>query len=227
MLKISGLEAAIQAVTVLRDVHLEVPNGVMAGLIGRNGAGKTSLMRSIMGLLPPRRGSVEFDGLDLGKVPSYGRTRAGIGYMPEDRRLIPELTAEENILLPLWAMNGSGSEERLKKIYEQIPELVALGERRALQLSGGQQKLVALGRALMCGTRLLLLDEPFEGVAPALAQRISEAVVGSRQEGMSILISESDLQHSARMLDRVFRIERGEVTQQGTNTIAKSQGDRS
>jgi len=227
VLKISGLEAAIQAVTVLRDVHLELPTGLMAGLIGRNGAGKTSLMRSIMGLLPPRRGSVEFDGLDLAKVPSHGRTRAGIGYMPEDRRLIPELTAEENILLPLWAMNGGGSEERLKKIYEQIPELVALGDRRALQLSGGQQKLVALGRALMCGTRLLLLDEPFEGVAPALAQRISEVIAGLRQEGMSILISESDLQHSARMLDRVFRIERGEVTQQGTNTIAKSQGDQS
>jgi len=227
VLKISGLEAAIQAVTVLRDVHLELPSGLMAGLIGRNGAGKTSLMRSIMGLLPPRRGSVEFDGLDLAKVPSHGRTRAGIGYMPEDRRLIPELTAEENILLPLWAMDGSGSEERLKKIYEQIPELVALGERRALQLSGGQQKLVALGRALMCGTRLLLLDEPFEGVAPALAQRISEVIAGLRKEGMSILISESDLQHSARMLDRVFRIERGEVTQQGTNKIAKSQGDQS
>jgi len=227
VLKISGLEAAIQAVTVLREVHLEIPSGIMAGLIGRNGAGKTSLMRSIMGLLPPRRGSVEFNGLDLAKVPSYGRTRAGIGYMPEDRRLIPALTTEENILLPVWAMNGSGSEERLKKVYEQIPELVAMGERKALQLSGGQQKLVALGRALMCGTRLLLLDEPFEGVAPALAQRISDVIAGLRQEGMSILISESDLQHSARMLDRVFRIERGEVTQQGTNTIAKSQGDQS
>ena len=225
MLRISGLEAAIQAVTVLRDVTLELPSGIMAGLIGRNGAGKTSLMRSIMGLLPPRRGSVEFNGMDLVKVPSHGRTRAGIGYMPEDRRLIPELTAEENILLPLWAMNGSSSEERLKKIYEQIPELVAMEERKALQLSGGQQKLVALGRALMCGTRLLLLDEPFEGVAPALAQRISDVIAGLRQEGLSILISESDLQHSARMLDRVFRIERGEVTQQGTNTIAKSQGD--
>jgi len=227
VLKISGLEAAIQAVTVLRDVHLELPSGIMAGLIGRNGAGKTSLMRSIMGLLRSRRGSVEFDGQDLAKVPSYGRTRAGIGYMPEDRRLIPALTTEENILLPVWAMNGSGSEERLRKVYEQIPELVAMGERRALQLSGGQQKLVALGRALMCGTRLLLLDEPFEGVAPALAQRISDVIAGLRQEGMSILISESDLQHSARMLDRVFRIERGEVTQRGTNMIAKSQGDQS
>ena len=215
MLKISGLEVAIQAVTVLRDVRLELPTGAIAGLIGRNGAGKTSLMRSIMGLLPARRGSVEFDGVNLAKFPPHGRTRTGIGYMPEDRRLIPELTAEENILLPAWAMDGAGAPERLKTIYRQIPELVQMAGRKALQLSGGQQKLVALGRALMCGTRLLLLDEPFEGVAPALAQRISEAVVGSRQEGMSILISESDMQHSARMLDRVFRIERGQVTQQG------------
>ena len=227
MLKVSALEVAIQGVTVLRDVSLELPDGVMAGLIGRNGAGKTSLMRSIMGLLTPRRGSVEFNGTNLANVPSHGRTRAGIGYMPEDRRLIPALTAEENVLLPLWAMNGGGARERLKKVYEQIPELDAMRERRALQLSGGQQKMVALGRALMCGTRLLLLDEPFEGVAPALAQRISDVIASLRQEGMSILISESDLQHSARMLDRVFRIERGEVTQQGTNTIAKSQGEQS
>ena len=226
MLKISGLEVAIQAVTVLRDVNLELPTGVMAGLIGRNGAGKTSLMRSIMGLLPPRCGSIEFGGIDLGKLPSHGRTRIGIGYMPEDRRLIPELTAEENILLPFWALNGNRSQQGLARIYQQIPELEAMRERKALQLSGGQQKLVALGRALMCGTHLLLLDEPFEGVAPALAQRIGDVIAGLRQEGMSILISESDLQHSARMLDRVFRIERGEVTQYGT-TIAKSQGEQS
>ena len=226
MLKVSGLEVAIQGVTVLRDVSLELPDGVMAGLIGRNGAGKTSLMRSIMGLLSPRRGSLEFNGVNLTKMPSHGRTRAGIGYMPEDRRLVPALTAEENVLLPLWAMNGGGSQERLKKVYEQIPELVAMRERRALQLSGGQQKLVALGRALVCGTRLLLLDEPFEGVAPALAQRISDVIAGLRQQGLSILISESDLQHSARMLDRVLRIERGAVTE-GIHTIAKSQGDQS
>jgi branched-chain amino acid transport system ATP-binding protein len=199
----------------------------MAGLIGRNGAGKTSLMRSIMGLLQPRRGAIEFSGQDLRKIPSHRRTRAGIGYMPEDRRLVPALTSEENILLPFWAMNGSGPQEKLNKIYEQIPELEGMRERKALQLSGGQQKLVALGRALMCGTRLLLLDEPFEGVAPALAQRIGDVIAGLRQEGMSILISESDLQHSARMLDRVFRIERGEVTEQETNKIARSKGEQS
>ena len=227
MLKISGLEVAIEAVTVLRDVNMELPTGMMAGLIGRNGAGKTSLMRSIMGLLPARRGTIDFQGVHLGKVPSHSRTRLGIGYMPEDRRLIPELTTEENILLPFWAINGNRSHEGLTRIYRDIPELETMRERKGLQLSGGQQKLVALGRALMCGTKLLLLDEPFEGVAPALAQRIGEVIASLRQQGMSILISESDLQHSARMLDRVFRIERGEVTQQETTTIARSHGDQS
>lgn len=227
LLEVRDLVAAYGAIEVLHGVSLSVEPGSITVLLGSNGAGKTSLMRSIMGLLAPRRGSVEFNGTNLAGVPSHGRTRAGIGYMPEDRRLIPALTAEENILLPFWAMNGGGAQERLKEVYEQIPELDAMRERRALQLSGGQQKLVALGRALMCGTRLLLLDEPFEGVAPALAQRISDVIAGLRQEGMSILISESDLQHSARMLDRMFRIERGEVTQQATNTGAKSQGDQS
>ena len=227
MLNISGLEVTIQAVTVLREVNLELPTGMMAGLIGRNGAGKTSLMRSIMGLLPARHGTMDFDGVNLGQVPSHSRTRLGIGYMPEDRRLIPELTTEENILLPFWATNGNRSHEGLTRIYHDIPELEAMRERKALQLSGGQQKLVALGRALMCGTKLLLLDEPFEGVAPALAQRIGEVIAALRQQGMSILISESDLHHSARMLDRVFRIERGEVTQHETSTIARSHGEQS
>ena len=213
MLKISGLEVAIQAVTVLRDVRLELPTGAIAGLIGRNGAGKTSLMRSIMGLLPARRGSVEFDGVNLAKFPPHGRTRAGIGYMPEDRRLIPELTVEENIMAPAWAVGSRDGRERLKKIYAMIPELEPFAPRKALQLSGGQQKLAALGRALMCGSKLLLLDEPFEGVAPVLAQRIAEVVAALKNEGLSVIVSESDLQHSTRMLDTVFRIERGEVTQ--------------
>ncbi len=227
MLRISGLEVSIEGVTVLRGVHFDLPDGIMAGLIGRNGAGKTSLMRSIMGLLPLRRGSVEFEGVNLAKVPPHRRTRAGIGYMPEDRRLVPELTVEENVLLPLWAINGAGSPARLKTVYAQIPEVAEMAGRKALQLSGGQQKLVALARALICGTKLLLLDEPFEGVAPALARRISDVIAGLRQEGLSILISESDLQHSARMLDRVFRIERGEVSEQISDAAAKLQGEHS
>jgi branched-chain amino acid transport system ATP-binding protein len=212
MLRISGLDVSIGSVSILRDVALELPSGMMAGLIGRNGAGKTTLMRGIMGLLPARGGTIEFDGDVLTRIAPHARTRLGIGYLPEDRRLVPALTVEENILVPAWALGLPNAEARWKKICALIPEIEALAERKALHLSGGQQKLVAIGRALMCGTKLLLLDEPFEGVAPALSKRIAEVIAGLKREGLSILVSESDLQHSASMLDRVFRIERGGVS---------------
>jgi branched-chain amino acid transport system ATP-binding protein len=211
VLKVENLSVSIAAMRILREVSLEVPDGAMVGLIGRNGAGKTTLMKSVMGLLKASGGRVAWADGDLLKIPTHERARQGIGYMPEDRRLIPELTVEENILVPAWATGAADVGERLRKIHDYIPELKELGPRKGLQLSGGQQKLAALARALMCGTRLLLLDEPFEGVAPALAQRLAEVVSGLKHEGMSVLISESDLQHSERMVDRVVTIDRGAI----------------
>ena len=212
MLKLTGLDVAIGTVQVLRSISLEVPTGVMAGLIGRNGAGKTTLMRSIMGLLPRASGDIEFDGNNLVAMPTHSRTSLGIGYMPEDRRLIPELSVEENLLLPAWAIDSADPTGRLASIYNLIPELRQFSASKALQLSGGQQKLVALGRAMMVGTKLLLLDEPFEGVAPALAQRLAEVISTLKGEGLSVILSESDFQHSARLVDRVFTIDRGVLT---------------
>ena len=212
MLKLSGLDVAIGTVLVLRGISLEVPSGAMAGLIGRNGAGKTTLMRSIMGLLAPAAGGIEFDGNDLVAMPTHTRTSLGIGYMPEDRRLIPELTVEENLLLPAWAIGTADPAARLASICELIPELRQFAASKGAQLSGGQQKLVALGRALMAGNRLLLLDEPFEGVAPALAQRLADVIATLKSEGLSVILSESDFQHSARLVDTVFTIDRGVLT---------------
>ena len=212
MLSIANLDVGIQAVQILRDISFELPTGSMTGLIGRNGAGKTTLMKSIMGLLKPSRGSIRFDDADLLQVPTYGRNSLGIGYMPEDRRLIPDLTVEENMLVPAWAVKAPDSRERLAHVYELVPELRDFAPRKGLQLSGGQQKLVALGRALMCGRKLLLLDEPFEGVAPALARRLVEVVANLKQEGLTVILSESDLQHSERMVDRILVIDRGAVT---------------
>jgi len=211
VLKVENLSVSIAAMRILRDVSLEVPTGAMIGLIGRNGAGKTTVMKAIMGLLKAN-GAVRFEDRELLSVPTHARARLGIGYMPEDRRLIPDLTVEENVLVPAWAAGLPDPAARLKRIYEYIPEMTELAPRKGLQLSGGQQKLAALARALMCGTRLLLLDEPFEGVAPALAQRLAEVVSGLKQEGMSVLISESDLQHSERMVDRVVTIDRGAIS---------------
>jgi branched-chain amino acid transport system ATP-binding protein len=212
MLEIRDLDVSIHAVEILRGVELDLPDGAMAGLIGRNGAGKTTLMRTIMGLLGYRRGSIRFQGKDLKTVPTYAISRLGFGFMPEDRRLVPELTVEENILVPAWAVGSPEMEKRLELVYWMIPEVKASADRKAMQLSGGQQKLVALGRALMSGTKLLLLDEPFEGVAPALSMRLVEVVSALKKEGISIILSESDLKHSSGMLDRVFRIDRGVVS---------------
>jgi len=215
VLRLDAVDVAIQSVQILRRVSLELPNGTMVGLIGRNGAGKTTLMKSVMGILKVASGSIEFDGTDLLATPTWRRTRLGIGYMPEDRRLIPDLTVEENILVPAWAAKVSDAAARLEKVYKLIPELRGFGPRKGSQLSGGQQKLAALGRALMCGDKLLLLDEPFEGVAPALAHRLVEVVADLKREGMTVIVSESDLQHSERMVDRIAVIDRGQLTVRG------------
>jgi branched-chain amino acid transport system ATP-binding protein len=211
VLKVENLNVSIAAVHILRGVSLELPTGSMIGLVGRNGAGKTTLMKTLMGILKPSAGSVSFDQTDLTAVANHERARIGIGYMPEDRRLIPDLTVEENVVLPAWATGARDVRERLEKVYRLVPEVREFGPRKGSQLSGGQQKLAALARALMCGTKLLLLDEPFEGVAPALAQRLAEVVAGLKKEGMSVMLTESDLQHSERLVDRVIAIDRGAI----------------
>jgi branched-chain amino acid transport system ATP-binding protein len=214
MLNVESLHVAIESVQVLRGLSIEVPDGRLIGLVGRNGAGKTTLMRALMGHLAPARGRIVFDGKDLTPLPRHARAALGIGYMPEDRGLVPELSVEENILVPVWASRALPERERLALVYEVLPELREMRSRRAVLLSGGQQKLVALARALAVGTRLLLLDEPFEGVAPALAQRLAEVVRGLKDAGMTVILSESDLQHSERLVDRVVSIDRGALSPQ-------------
>jgi branched-chain amino acid transport system ATP-binding protein len=209
MLELKNMHLLIASAQVLRGVSLSVQQGQMAGLVGRNGAGKTSTMRSIMGHLPLQQGSMHFDGHDLCALPPEARAALGIGYMPEDRGLVPELTVEENMLIPLWVSKTLDVDERLGFVYQVLPELKEMAQRRALLLSGGQQKLVALGRALAVGTRLLLLDEPFEGVAPALSMRLSEVISRLKGSELSVLISQSDLNHSSGLLDTTVVIERG------------------
>ncbi len=215
MLHIDGLDVSIASVGILRGVDMDVPTGKFVGLIGRNGAGKTTLMRAVMGILPVRQGSISFDGAPLAKTPVHQRARNGIGYMPEDRRLVPSLTVQENVLIPAWSAGIADPRERLADVYKMIPEVEVFSDRKALQLSGGQQKLVALARALMCGTKLLLLDEPFEGVAPVLARRLAEVIAGLKQKGLSIVLTESDLSHSRELLDVIYSIDRGQVSVAG------------
>jgi branched-chain amino acid transport system ATP-binding protein len=209
MLELRDVHVDIASAQVLRGLRLQVAKSQMVGLVGRNGAGKTSTLRSIMGHLTPRIGQILFDGQDLVHMPAHVRAGLGIGYMPEDRGLVPELTVEENIVLPLWVSPTLSLDERLAWVYEVLPELKAMADRRALLLSGGQQKMVALARALAVGTRLLLLDEPFEGVAPALSMRLSEVIGQLKSTDLSVLIAQSDVNHANDLLDAQVVIERG------------------
>jgi branched-chain amino acid transport system ATP-binding protein len=209
LLAIDNLVVEIQSMPALRGFTMDVAKGTMVSLVGRNGAGKTTLMRSIMGHLTPVTGTIRFEGSDLASCPRHARAALGIGYMPEDRCLVPQLTVEENIMLPLWVANHLNRKARLDFVYEVIGELTEMRQRKALLLSGGQQKLVALGRALAIGTKCLLLDEPFEGIAPALSERLSEVLASLKGKDLTLLMSQSDLNHSRGLVDMEFTIERG------------------
>ncbi len=211
MLQLEGVRVNIREFVILRGVSLEVPSGRIVGLVGRNGAGKTTTLKSIMGLVPVRSGAIRLDGEDLVRTPAYTRARHGIGYVPEDRRLIGTLTVEENILLPAWAARLNGHGERLDLVYRLMPEVKELAGRRAAQLSGGQQKMVALARSLISGTKLLLLDEPFEGLAPALSQKLGGVIRTLQGEGLAVLIAESDLKLVSPLTHTIYTIERGEI----------------
>lgn len=216
MLRVNDVRVTIKGFIILRGVTLNIPSGGLIGLVGRNGAGKTTTLKSIMGLVPVSAGAISFDGQDLAKVPGYRRAHLGFGYMPEDRRLIGALTVQDNILTPSWASNLEGADRRLDYIYQMMPDIQTWSSRRATQLSGGQQKMVALARALMSGTKLLLLDEPFEGLAPLIGGKLGKTIQDIQREGLSVLIAESD-DRRISFVEEIYTIERGEVVQTGAS----------
>ena len=211
MLSLNKINVDIGPVGILKNASLNLSQGEMIGLIGRNGAGKTTLLKTIMGILKTKSGKINFENEDLVALPSEKRAQMLIGYMPEDRRLIPSMSSEENIMIPVWAVDLDDWNERLEWIYQIIPEAKDLKDRPSTSLSGGQQKLIALSRALMVGRKLLLLDEPTEGIAPALTKRIIEILNNLKKQGVTTLVAESNEKHYEKMLDRTFTIERGEI----------------
>ena len=198
---------------ILREVSLQVGDGESVCLVGRNGAGKTTTIDSIMGLLPVRSGRVAFRDRDITRLPAHQRALLGIGYAPEDCGIFPDLSVEENFQITSWiasprATARRGLDERVLSVF---PEVKGFMTRRGLHLSGGQKKMVAITRAMSLAPSVLLLDEPFEGLAPVVVTRFIEAVRTIKAMGISVLIAESNLVNAARVCDRLYAIDRGEI----------------
>lgn len=225
MLTLKDLSASIGIIPILRNLDIHVEAAETVALIGRNGAGKTTVLRSIMGFTNVT-GEILFEGAPIHNMHPPKRPGLGIGYAPEDRRLFSAFTVEENILLPAQAarLDSTETQRRLDRAYKILPELREMADRPGGSVSGGQGKMVALARALMLGTKLILLDEPFQGLAPALAQRYGEALKALRDTDRSVtlIITESNPSLLRGFADRTLVIERGEVSERALHTEGES-----
>jgi len=219
MLEIEKIETYRGRAQILRQVSLSVGERESVVLVGRNGAGKTTTIDSIIGLLPLRSGKITFQGKDISALAPYRRARLGIGYAPEDSGLFPDLTVAENFQICRWLAEISGRAAQAaqtdERVYGVFPEVKSLTQRRGLYLSGGQKKMVAIARAMMLSPAILLLDEPFEGLAPVVVTRFIEAVRAIKTMGISVLIAESHVANAARVADRLYAIDRGEIIYEG------------
>jgi branched-chain amino acid transport system ATP-binding protein len=202
---------------ILRGVSLNVGAAEAVCLVGRNGAGKTTTIDSIMGLLPLRAGTISFRGKDISRQPTHERARAGIGYAPEDCGIFPDLTVAENFEITAWLGRAGlgGVNQDPDRVFDVFPEVRAFLTRRGLHLSGGQKKMVAITRAMTLAPTILLLDEPFEGLAPVVVTRFIEAVKAIKGMGISVLIAESHVTNATRVADRLYAIDRGEIIYHG------------
>jgi branched-chain amino acid transport system ATP-binding protein len=202
---------------VLRGVSINVDKDEVVALVGRNGAGRTTIIESITGLLPMRSGRIRFQGEDITNLPPHRRARCGIGYAPENSGIFPDLTVAENLMISQWLTaktgRGGGSEEGALRVFPEIRPLLG---RQGLNLSGGQKKMVAIARAMALAPYLMILDEAFEGLAPAVVKRFREAVMTIKAMGIALLIAESNLVSAAAIADRLYVIDRGEILFHGT-----------
>jgi branched-chain amino acid transport system ATP-binding protein len=207
---------------VLQNVSLAVKDGESVCLVGRNGAGKTTTIDSIMGLLPVRSGKITFNGKDITRLPTHKRALSGIGYSPEDAGIFPDLTVAENFQISQSLARAAGAKAVVaaegidERVLALFPEVRNFTQRRGLFLSGGQKKMVAIGRAMTLSPSILLLDEPFEGLAPVVVTRFIDAVKKIKEMGISLLIAESNLMSASRVADRLYAIDRGEIIFEGS-----------
>jgi branched-chain amino acid transport system ATP-binding protein len=212
MLSLSNLKVDIDGSRILNGISLSVAAGELVCLVGRNGAGKTTTLRSIMGFRKPVSGTIAFDGQDLLALRPYQVARMGIGFAPEESEVFGELTVAENIAMPTWICpNPRPAEQRIAEAYNVFPRLARYRERGGQALSGGERKMVSIARALALGPKLLLLDEPTEGLSPAIVPSIIDGLANIRSFGHAVFIAESNIHHLPDFTDRLYVIERGEI----------------
>ena len=215
VLEVEGLRAGYGPAEILFGVSLRLARGEVAALMGRNGAGKSTTLKAIMGLVPPRAGRVRFAGRDIAGLAAFRIARLGLGYVPEDRRIFTDLTVAENLEVGRRPAEGrdAWTPERL---FEVFPNLASMRHRRAAAMSGGEQQMLAIARTLMGNPEAVLLDEPSEGLAPVILELMADAVLRMKGEGIAVLLSEQNFDFAAAVADRAYVIERGEIRYEGS-----------
>ena len=215
-LSVSGLNAFYGQAHILFDVGFEVGAGEVVALLGRNGAGKSTAFRSIMGLVARRNGSIRLDGRDISTAPTHEIAKAGLGYVPEDRRVFTDLTVEENFLVGRQPPRPGAPTWDAEKLYALFPNLAEMRKRPGGRMSGGEQQMLTIGRTLMGNPSLVLLDEPSEGLAPKIVEQMAAAILEMKREGLAIVLSEQNLHFAKLICDRAAILEKGRVCFTGT-----------
>jgi branched-chain amino acid transport system ATP-binding protein len=216
MLEISGLDSFYGPAHILYQISLEVGRGEVVALIGRNGAGKSTTFRSIMGLVADRRGAIRLHGSDISRLPTYEIARRGIGYVPEDRRIFTELTVEENLVVGQRPKREELQAWTPERLYDLFPNIGRMPGRLGGRMSGGEQQMLTIARTLMGNPSIVLLDEPSEGLAPKIVEDMARAILILKKEGLSILLSEQNLHFARLIADRAYVIESGAIRYSGT-----------
>jgi branched-chain amino acid transport system ATP-binding protein len=225
MLSVRDLETAYGRSQVLFKVSLEIKASEVVTLLGRNGMGKTTTVRSIMGIVRPQGGKISFLGREILGVPSYRIAQAGVGLVPEGRQVFPNLTVRENLIATAANRSGSGEPWTLERIFDLFPNLKQRQGNYGNQLSGGEQQMLAIGRALMTNPRLLILDEATEGLAPLIRIEIFNSIERLKASGLSILVIDKDVKALSRVADRHYVLEKGRVVWSGTSSDLSANSD--
>ncbi|HEY4442216.1 MAG TPA: ABC transporter ATP-binding protein [Candidatus Elarobacter sp.] len=220
MLQLDGVDAYYGPSWILKGVTFDVPDGAAVALLGRNGAGKSTTLKTIAGLVAPRRGAVRFDGDEIGGRPAHAINRRGIAYVPEERRIFGDLTVDEHLTI---ARRGTGWPP--ERVYAIFPALVPLRGRRGRFLSGGEQQMLAIARALVTDPKLLLLDEPSQGLAPVIVDAVIGSIEALRGEGLAILLVEQNVEVALDVADRAAIIDQGAIVFDGTASELRARPD--